>query len=182
MREAQAAVLAGALAAGGLPALEELNLDDNLLQDVGVARLADALGSGAGARLRVLGLENNEVGEEGARALARMLRAGRVMELREINLEGNPLGGGCAALVSALADGCAPRLENLDLEDTGLDEPAARALAAGIRAGQLPQLHLLHCRENPQIGEGAKGELRAAMEPLLQMPPTSEKYRRQLLI
>lgn len=182
MREAQAAVLAGALAAGGLPALETLYLSDNLLRDAGASRVADALGSGAGARLRELGLDNNEVGEEGARALARMLRAGRVMELREINLEGNPLGGGCAALVSALADGCAPRLEFLSLVGTGLDEPAARALAAGIRAGQLPQLHGLYCDDNPQIGEGVRGELRAAMEPLLQMPPTSEKYRRQLLI
>ena len=182
MGEAQAAVLAGALAAGVLPSLEKLILADNLLRDAGAAGLADALGSGAGARLRVLHLENNEVGEEGARAVARMLRTGRVAELRSIELDGNPLGGGCAALASALADGCAPLLELLNLEGTGLDEPAARALAAGIRSGRLPQLHVLYCRNNPELGEGAKGELRAAMEPLLKMPRTSESYPRALRI
>ena len=182
MGEAQAAVLAGALAAGVLPSLEKLILQDNLLRDAGATGLANALGSGAGARLRDLNLDNNEVGEEGARAMARMLRTGRVAELRVIKLEGNPLGGGCAALASALADGCAPLLELLNLEGTGVDEPAARALAAGIRSGRLPQLHELCCRNNPELGEGAKGELRAAMEPLLRMPRTSEKYVRELLI
>ena len=95
---------------------------------------------------------------------------------------GNPLGGGCAALASALADGCAPLLELLKLDETGLDEPAARALAAGIRSGRLPQLHVLGCRNNPELGEGAKGELRAAMEPLLKMPRTSEQFPRGLWI
>ena len=44
------------------------------------------------------------------------------------------------------------------------------------------RLHVLGCRNNPEIGEGAKGELRVAMEPLLRMPCTSELYFWALLI
>ena len=44
------------------------------------------------------------------------------------------------------------------------------------------RLHVLGCRNNPEIGEGAKGELREAMQPLLGKPRTSENYRRLFFI
>ena len=69
-----------------------------------------------------------------------------------------------SAVITALADGRAPLLELLRLNDTGLDDEAVQILVAGIRSGQLPQLHALECRSNPQVGEQAKDELRAATE------------------
>jgi len=116
--------------------LRELNLSVNRIGDRGVVEIADALPK-LDSLERLL-LERNQIGHMGAEALARRLPRSNVSELvLGTHLGGNPLGPeGVKALATALDDllpraaaNRGNRLSALALEDCGVGEEGAKALA-----------------------------------------------------
>ncbi|CAE7279808.1 Nphp3 [Symbiodinium natans] len=127
--------------------LRELNLSANKFGDGGAAELADALPRLDS--LEKLLLERNKIGALGAKALAARLPRSNVRELvMGTHLGGNPLGEeGVQALASALDDAMpraaanrATRLQALALEDCGVGQAGAKALAEQIPKSVLQAL------------------------------------------
>ncbi|CAE7709325.1 Rnh1 [Symbiodinium sp. CCMP2456] len=128
-------------------ALRELNLSANKFGNGGAAELADALPRLDS--LEKLLLERNKIGVLGAKALAARLPRSNVRELvMGTHLGGNPLGEeGVQALATALDDAMpraaanrAMRLQALALEDCGVGQAGAKALAEYIPKSVLQAL------------------------------------------
>ncbi|CAE7022080.1 Rnh1 [Symbiodinium sp. KB8] len=127
--------------------LRELNLSANKFGNGGAAELADALPRLDS--LEKLLLERNKIGVLGAKALAARLPRSNVRELvMGTHLGGNPLGEeGVQALATALDDAMpraaanrATRLQALALEDCGVGQAGAKALAEYIPKSVLQAL------------------------------------------
>ena len=132
--------LADGLVAGSLPAVTQLVIGALPLGDAGASALAAALDRGALPRLKVLVLTIAAIGDAELAALAPALR--RRLALRELGLFSNPFGDeGLAALVAPPppAAGTPPppagglkKLEELDIEDTGITDAGCATLAAAL--------------------------------------------------
>ena len=91
------------------------------------------------------------------------IAAGAMPELKGLFLNDNDgLGDeGAKVLAAALSEGRLPKLEELELENTGMGDAGATALARSL--GGAPALKELWVRRN-DIGEAAKAELKAACD------------------
>ena len=140
--------LAEGLVAGALPAVTHLIIGGMHAGDAGASALAAALDRGALPRLEVLALAGAAIGDAALAALAPALR--RRPALEQLSIHGNPFGDkGLAALVAPPppAAGTPPRpagglkkLEELDIEDTGITDAGCATLAAALDSGELPAL------------------------------------------
>ena len=151
--------LAEAIAAGALPKLERLALENNELGDAGLTTLRPLLAG------RLSGLTVLEFGgrltAEGARSLVALLADGHLAGLKNLNLQHNAgLGDeGAAAIAGALSEGRLPKLQQLRLDGTRMGDAGATALAGAL--GGAPQLEKLIVGKNA-FGQGAKEALKAA--------------------
>lgn len=110
--------------------LEILDLNGNSLTVAGMQLLEAALGSHPSVTF--LNLNNCNIDEKGAEYIGRILKTNNV--LRKLSLQNNPLGGRGAEFI---ADGLTGRntepfysaLEELDVNETGIDDQGARAMA-----------------------------------------------------
>ena len=85
------ATLSRVIAAGHLPSLKTLSLDNNQrIGDAGVSALADAVAEGGLAQLTTLGLRDNQVGDSGMQALAAAVAGGALPSLEHVGLARNP--------------------------------------------------------------------------------------------
>ena len=140
--------LAEKLGAGALPAVTSLLLGSTHVGDAGASALAAALGRGALPRLKTLYLGNTAIGDAGLVALAPALR--RLPALERLYLVRNPLGDeGLAALVAPPpppagapppTTGVLPKLRQLNLNNTQVDDAGCAALASALSSGALPAL------------------------------------------
>jgi len=134
---------------------------------MGVRPLATALASGGCPCLETLDLNANMVGNDGAIALAgALLSQPKPPPLRTLAL-GAPWGGnsigdaGAVGLTHALAAGCAPELRSLALANNQIGEAGAIALAGAVDKRTLPELEILSVVAN-HIPTSALRSVRAA--------------------
>jgi uncharacterized protein (TIGR02996 family) len=129
-----------------LPALEQLDLRDNQIDDVGVWQLARTRTL---LRLATLNLAGNPLGDTGVRALARgpllprLLARGPALDLRHT-------GTGPAGLQALVASGRLRPVTTLWLDGNGIGDAGLTALAVA----DLPHLRALHLAGNGISDEG----------------------------
>ena len=106
---------AEALAAGGLPYLQELTLVGNeAIGDDGFMALCEALLKGAGKNLQVLDVKLCDVGNAGVKALIRAIQGGACVDLSKLDLRCKRVDGKvAAALAGVLAAGACRNLQSL---------------------------------------------------------------------
>jgi len=165
-----AQLLKGRQGANAASALRELSLSANRIGNRGAKELAEALPT-CDSLERLL-LDRNRIGPAGAKALAGRLPRSNVRELvLGSHLGGNPLGfAGVEALAEALDDRLPraaadrpARLGALNLEDCGVGERGAKALAAALPKSELYALSV--ARGN--LGNPGAVTLLAALPPSL---------------
>jgi len=151
--------LAEAIEAGAMPQLKYLSLHRNELTDAGLEALRPLL-AGRLSGLEALGF-GSRLTAAGVRTLVALLADGHLAGLTHLWLDGNAAMGdeGAAALAAALAEGRLPKLEQLDLNGTGMGDAGAAALAAAL--GGAPALEELVVGGNA-FGEDAAEALKAA--------------------
>jgi Ran GTPase-activating protein (RanGAP) involved in mRNA processing and transport len=151
---------------GPLPQVTELRLHDNLLGDAAAVALADGLAAGALPGLRVLTLNNNCVGDVGFGALVGQMQPGGALGmLHEIGLRQNLLtDGAMAALAGSLRQGSMPALRRLLLGGNALTDQGIVQLSAALTATRaLEALSVLELQKN-QIGDAGAKALAAAIQ------------------
>jgi len=155
--------LVEAIEAGAMPELDGLGLDSNeFLGDPGLAALRPLLAGRLSGRLGKFCF-GSQLTAEGARSLVALMADGHFAILTYLDLGGNRgLGDeGAAAIAGALCEGLLPKLKELYLHGTGMDDAGAAALAEAL--GGAPELQQLIVGRNA-FGEGAKDALKAACE------------------
>lgn len=158
-----AAALQSASAQAGR--LTRLDLESNLIGNVGVGALAKALASGALSRLVSLDLRNNNIGDQGARDISAALRTGQCPALSTLDLAGNAIGPeGAVALASAVVCGRCP-IRSLSLAWNNLADSGARGFAETIQSGGQgsSSLEVLNMGNN-SIGDDGVRALARALE------------------
>ena len=163
--------LAEGLVAGALPAVTYLAISCMHVGVAGASALAAALDRGAMPRLESLILGGAAIGDAALAALAPALR--RRPALEGLDLSGNPFGDeGLATLVAPPppAAGTPPRpagglkkLEELDIEDTGITDAGCATLAAALDSGALPALEELHLIDGNPVSITATDAVWAAL-------------------
>ena len=176
---AHASVIAPALR--GKSGLTVLLLDKNEIGAIGAKSLADALGASE-SHVTELDLASNSLGDEGAAAVGAALATSPSVAI--ISLEGNSIGpdgvspsfhsalkintqlerlvlrsnqvgsAGAVAMAGGLAENPASGLLSMDMFANGLEDDAAEALAAALRAPGV-QLQELGLAKNKLGDEGA---------------------------
>eukprot|EP00964_Phaeocystis_antarctica_P009522 scaffold5167_cov66-Phaeocystis_antarctica.AAC.1 len=148
--DAGASALAAALGRGALPRLETLVLGAVGIGDAGLVALAPALQRLPA--LQQLELDENEFGDEGLAALvappppagALPRPTGVLAKLKNLRLESSQVtDAGCATLIAALGNGALPSLVELKLGMTPISDASCAALAAALDSGALPALKKL---------------------------------------
>ena len=153
--------LVEAIEAGAMPELDELELDSNeFLGDAGLAALRPLLAGRLSGCLESFGF-GSLLTAEGARSLVALMADGHFAELTYLDLcDNRGLGDeGAWAIAGALSEGLLPKLEELNLEGTGMGDAGAAALAEAL--GGAPELQELIVGGN-EFGEEAKDALKAA--------------------
>ena len=111
-----------------LPALLELHLDENCIDDDGLAALSEGL-CRAAASLAVVYLFRNKIADMGVRALATAISNGAMPRVRELWLGENAISDdGATALREALLSGLLPNCCVLELNFNRIGTAAAEAL------------------------------------------------------
>lgn len=156
----------GADGDGAATALRELNLCENRIGDRGIRLIAEALPMCDS--LEKLILDRNRIGPVGSKALALRLPRSNVRELvLGSHLGGNPIGtAGAEAFAGALDDRLsraaadrATRLQALALEDCGIGEAGAKALAAALPRSDLSVLSVAR----GDLGDGGANAILGAL-------------------
>ena len=135
MGEVGARSLAQAFLAGGGASIAELYLGGcDLREDA--ATIADAMVASGVPKLQVIELEKNRMGPVAGRALARLLGSGQATQLIELKLNGNSFGDqvGVAfaeALVASISKGTP--LQKLWLNSNELRDETCKAMAQALR-------------------------------------------------
>ena len=135
MGEVGARSLAQAFLAGGGASIAELYLGGcDLREDA--ATIADAMVASGVPKLQVIELEKNRMGPVAGRALARLLGSGQATQLIELKLNGNSFGDqvGVAlaeALVASISKGTP--LQKLWLDSNELRDETCKAMAQALR-------------------------------------------------
>ena len=163
LTDAAMPLLVEAIEAGAMPELDGLGLDSNeFLGDPGLAALRPLLAGRLSGRLGKFCF-GSQLTAEGARSLVALMADGHFAILTYLDLGGNRgLGDeGAAAIAGALCEGLLPKLKELYLHGTGMDDAGAAALAEAL--GGAPELQQLIVGRNA-FGEGAKDALKAACE------------------
>ena len=163
--------LAEGLVAGALPAVTCLCIDSMHVGEAGASAIAAALDRGAMPRLEELRLSDAAIGDAALAALVPALR--RRPALEGLKISGNPFGDeGLATLVAPPppAAGTPPRpagglkkLEELDIEDTGITDAGCATLAAALDSGALPALEELHLIDGNPVSITATDAVWAAL-------------------
>lgn len=155
--------LVRSIAAGGLPSLTSLVLDNNNLHPDAVLELARAIAAERVESLTSLCLARNLLGPEVGSVLVCAIEAGRLASLTSLDLASTQIGGEAGLdLARALAAGRLPSLTTLKLGSMYLGPKAGLELARALDAGQLPELSNLDLSEN-HLGPEAGLELARAV-------------------
>ena len=137
-----ACAIALAAIAGYLTGIEELLLDNNLICDTGAEELIKACEGMP--RLDTLYLNQNLLGEASAKAIALAGMRGHMQQMKELRLDDNAIGdGGAQALCDMLTTGrTLPNLQLLTLHHNDFDEHLRANLNATGRLNVPKYLHV----------------------------------------
>uniref|UniRef100_A0A0G4FBQ4 Uncharacterized protein n=1 Tax=Chromera velia CCMP2878 TaxID=1169474 RepID=A0A0G4FBQ4_9ALVE len=126
--------------------LSELSFPDMKVSNEDLVLLAEGVRVGNLGSLRLLDLGKNwRIGKEGMDAVMQAVlenEAGLPL-LEKLLLPRTNAGRGAASLCTALRSGRLPRLSEIDLEGTGLNLSAVKALADTVRGGHLSRVSSL---------------------------------------
>ena len=135
----------------------ELNLNRNMIGNVGAASLAKAFPTMP--NLEALGLNSNQIGDEGAEALARGLAS--LPNLQHLHLDSNQIGdGGVEALAKVFHS--LPELRQLWLSYNNIGDVGAQGMAKALP--NIPKLENFQIQDN-KITEAGRKKLQANQPP-----------------
>ena len=157
------------IAGGTLPRLRSINFGNHEVGDAVLVALASSLGADPTnvlPWLTELHLYGTSVGDEGVCELLTAATVGALPRLELLSLDGNKgvRSRSAVTLVDACAQGALPRLRDLKLAWTSIDDVAVAVMAKAGASGGFARLEGLHVEGNDGITLEGVDALAAALE------------------